>query len=193
MELSKNEIEQIEKNNQSITERATSLVIADEKTQNEAVDYLSGIARAKKDLEEKRVFFVKPLNDQVKKINEFFKKYSTPLLEADGILRRKMVDYRTVLRKIEEEKNRKALELAKSVGIEQEELDMEVKPEAAKTESGTVSGRKVMRFELVDENKVPREYLTVDASKIRKGIAAGVREIDGIRIWEDEDISVTTH
>lgn len=45
--------------------------------------------------------------------------------------------------------------------------------------------RKVWKFEITDVSQIPREYLVVDESAIRKAMMAGVRDIAGVRIFED--------
>jgi hypothetical protein len=45
-------------------------------------------------------------------------------------------------------------------------------------------------FEIMDETKVPHEYLTVDEKKIRKAIAAGTRNISGVRIFQQESLTI---
>lgn len=45
-------------------------------------------------------------------------------------------------------------------------------------------------FEVTDPSGVPREFLQVDEKKIREAVAAGTRAISGIRIYQDESISL---
>lgn len=52
---------------------------------------------------------------------------------------------------------------------------------------------KRIRFDVVDESRVPREYLTVDPKKIRAAVNYRKKlgmalEIPGVRIWEDVDV-----
>jgi hypothetical protein len=63
---------------------------------------------------------------------------------------------------------------------------------APATRPSTVSGgigratdAKAWFFEITDEASVPPAYKVVDDSKIRKAIGAGVRDIPGVRIFED--------
>lgn len=44
-------------------------------------------------------------------------------------------------------------------------------------------------FTVVDPNKVPREYLTVDETKIRAAMNAGVRDIPGVHFSQTESIT----
>lgn len=45
-------------------------------------------------------------------------------------------------------------------------------------------------FEVTDEQQVPRAYLQVNEKKIKEEIAAGARNIPGVRIYQDESISL---
>ena len=56
----------------------------------------------------------------------------------------------------------------------------------------TVSTRKVWKFAVEDINAVPREYLVVDETAIRRAVAAGTRSIAGVRIYEDAEVTVRT-
>lgn len=58
-------------------------------------------------------------------------------------------------------------------------------------ETQKVSGaRRIWKFEVTHDGDVPREFLSVDEIKIRKAIAGGLREIPGVRIFEDVSIAV---
>lgn len=45
--------------------------------------------------------------------------------------------------------------------------------------------RKVWTHDIEDESKIPREYMTVDVKRIRDAVRAGLREIPGVRIFQD--------
>ena len=59
-----------------------------------ATALLGEIAKAQRAAEERRVWFVQPLNEHVKAINGLFKNLVAPLVEADQTLRRKVLAYR---------------------------------------------------------------------------------------------------
>ena len=46
--------------------------------------------------------------------------------------------------------------------------------------------RTVWKFEIIDANLLPREYLMPDEKKIGTAMALGTREIPGVRIFEDQ-------
>ena len=57
---------------------------------------------------------------------------------------------------------------------------------------GTATVRKVWTFELTDQQLVPRAYLSVNEPAIREAVRAGVREIPGVRIYQDEQLAGRT-
>lgn len=74
---------------------------------------------------------------------------------------------------------------------EQAQLDKDIKSESKAIESNKVSGaRTVWKFEVTDANLVPREFLIVDETKIRKAMNAGLRELPGVRFYEDTQIAL---
>lgn len=54
---------------------------------------------------------------------------------------------------------------------------------------GTSQVREVWDFEVVSHLEVPREFLIVDESAIRRAVAKGVREIPGVRIFQRAQIA----
>lgn len=55
-----------------------------------------------------------------------------------------------------------------------------------RTDEGTLAfTKKPWIFEILDPAQVPREYCTPDSKKIREAVRMGVREMAGVRIYED--------
>jgi hypothetical protein len=61
-------------------------------------------------------------------------------------------------------------------------------PHGVKTEDGKATWVPVWEVEVVDEAQVPREYLTVDMSKLRAAVKSGARSIPGANIFERESM-----
>jgi septal ring factor EnvC (AmiA/AmiB activator) len=84
---------------------------------------------------------------------------------------------------------KKAEEEARAIEVKVPEVPMPIMPEReniTRTELGTSAHqRKEWKHEVVNPDLVPREYLTVDDKKIREAVKMGVREIPGVRIFED--------
>ena len=159
----------------------------------DATKVISWIAGVKKKIELKRKFFTQPLNEQVKKINVMFKEYSNPLSEADRIVRNKMLSYRKVQeekqRKEQEKLDKEAKKIAKKENIPVEEVMEGNKAQEIPKTVGATTIKKVWTFEVEDEARVPRGFLMLDEPRIREAIRKGIREINGIKIFEKETIA----
>lgn len=59
---------------------------------------------------------------------------------------------------------------------------------STRTESGMVFTKKVWTFEIVNEAEIPRFFLEVNSTAIRKAITGGEREIKGIRIYQETQV-----
>lgn len=57
-------------------------------------------------------------------------------------------------------------------------------PKAVRTETGSAHQRMTWEFEIVDAGNIPREYLMIDEKAIRQAVKAGIRQIPGVRIFE---------
>ena len=168
------------KQSQSIVSQATSLKITNDGSYNDAVSMLTAVAQIKKSLEEKRKFFVEPLNKHVTSINTMFKEYSAPLTNADTALRSKIADFRAKEQAKQQEKPQDPV-IASAI----------VKTTHSVT-GGRVTGTKRWTYEIDNENKVPREFCSPDPKKIKGAMDMGMREITGVRIFEIEDLKVYT-
>ncbi len=170
-----------------------------------ATDDLSIIARLRKALEDKRKEYVSPVNEHIKVVNAYFKVLTDPLEVADKTTRNKILAYRA-----EQEKKRQE---AEEINRQKEELAMreaafngtgeitvdttpvpvpEVQPNHVRTDTGTLGKVMVRKWEVEDLSKVPIDYLMIDATKVGKVVRAGIPSISGIRIWQEENLRVTT-
>ena len=77
---------------------------------------------------------------------------------------------------------------AKAAGVESMVVAPVAVPAKAgptRSETATASAVAVWSFEVVDPKAVPRQYLTVDEAAIRAAVRGGIREIAGVRIFEE--------
>jgi hypothetical protein len=203
--LVNNEVKEINEQVSKIEQTALSLDIKDDSSLSMASDALGWIAKTKKALEEKRKFFVQPLNDQVKKINDMFKGYSEPLEKADSILRGKVMGYRQEQERIRREEEERLRKLAEKEQKRLEKLAeknntvapppipipvMPQQPKTVESNLASVSAKVVWEFEIVDENKIPREFMIPNEKAIRAAVKAGVRSINGVKIYQTEQLAV---
>lgn len=171
-------------------------------TLTSAVDLTKHIKKLYKEFEDHRKKRVKPIKDSIKIIEGDYKPFTTALLEAEDVLKGKIETYQ--LKKEEErlkEENRlqekqqkqheKAVEKAEDKGVVPPAPPAPVHVET----EGKVEGlqmRKIWTFQIEDEMKIPKEYMIADTKKIGKVVKAGIREIPGVRIYEDSSSAIST-
>jgi len=178
-------------------------VIASDADVKDTTNDLSIITGVKKAVEAKRVEYVGPINDHLKAVNNAFKAFTEPLIEADRLLRGKVLEYREAQRRAiaeQERINQLRMEAARAEmelkGELTEPVEMvEIQPEQPdryKAEAGTLGKARIVKWEVADFAQIPDEYKIVDASKVGRVVRAGLRNIPGIKIWEEESLRVTT-
>jgi len=173
---------------------AEARVIATVDDLNPATDDLSIIAKLKKAIEGERKEYLSPLQEQVRQINETYKTLILPIEIADQVTREKILAF-----KLKQKLNREEQEEINRLKIEASQKEMKLKgeltesvnlvevvPELAKsvsTEMGTSGQRDNWKYEVVDVNLIPREYMMPDTSLLNitakthhdKKLVAGVR------------------
>jgi hypothetical protein len=211
------------------------LTVSDASSNQVATETLSKIKNFQKLIEGKRTDLVKPLNDQVKLVNEYAKEITAPLIEAEGHVKRQMslfaaAEYERRMaekRKLDEDRRKADEEARKKAEAErkaiQEKADEEARamamfgakadPLAAEKEAAELQAkldreqkerekshrdqvcgleasrpkntRTEWRFEIEDPSQVPRDFMAVDETAIRRAIVAGARTIPGVRIFSE--------
>ena len=188
-----NEIIKIEKENKPVINKAVALTIKIARDETAAYEVLKQIASRKKVIESKRKEITQPLNISLKAANTLFKELSSPLNEADGIIRDKIMEFR-------EKRESQAAAREKKLCLQAEEAEedgdeelvekLEDKIELVAPRVGESSTVKRWTFEVEDIHKIPREYLLVDQVEINRAIRNGARDIKGIRIFQKESVRV---
>lgn len=190
-----------------IEARLASLVVNSENSVKLCTETGVIIARLEKELEAERKRYVDPLNAQVKVCNTFFKQYTDKLSALKELAAKKIREYRAELERkrqeeqrrlnaIMEEQRRKELEEAAKNNIAPPPVALTV-PIAAPvntthSDTGSASGRRVWKWKVEDLAKVPKEYFVLDEKKINALVKGGVRQIAGIIIYEETDITFRT-
>ncbi|MDR7496813.1 MAG: hypothetical protein QN174_07640 [Armatimonadota bacterium] len=202
----------------SIVAQAASLVVATQVDAERATALLGRIAAFRRAAEDRRKFFVGPLNDHVKAINGLFRELVAPFDEADGTLRGKLAAWRRAEQERLARERREAEERARAEEARAREIlrhaDRHTREEALeafrradeaaeaadavpvapgptlRAEAARVTARKVWDFEVVDLAQVPHEFVTLNEPTVRAAIRAGVRQIPGLRIYEREQLAV---
>lgn len=164
----------------------------DEYTQ--AGDFLKQIQTKIKKIEAKRVEYTKPLDESKKRIMADFKALTEPLEVLVGEIKSKMTHFykQEQIRLADEQAKREAEALAKAKeeGVSEVTVEVVEQPKSQVGEVATTTVKKVWKWEFEDASKVPHEYFTIDEKKINQAVRDGVREIAGIRIYQEDQLSV---
>lgn len=176
-----------------------ALEVKDDETLNIAVMIGGNAKKIAKAIDVQRKAIILEPGEFVKGVNAICKAITDNLDEAERIAKQKIGQHQARIemerRKQEEEARKAAEELqrkidaeAKKAGVEAPKVMAPVIPEAPKvtrTEAASAHQRKVWSFEVTDHTQVPVEFKIVDEQLIRDAIKMGVREISGVRIFEE--------
>lgn len=190
------ELKSIEVQISPVVEKAQSYVVENIKDVENASAYLKEIKDMEKVVEEKRITFTKPLNESLKNINDTFKKMRQPLEQARDLLTRKILTWKRI------ESERVAAEQAAYRKIQEAEAELcrlqnkTVKEEEPITiapvvnKIGNMQTVKRWTFELVDFSKVPDDYKSLNNTEVNGAIRSGIRDIPGLKIYQEESLSI---
>ena len=189
-ELSEQQIQTVKSKVSSLVERANSFIVETIEDVSSASEFLKTIKGMENKVEEKRLEFIQPLNQSLKAINDTFRKLRMPLEQVRKSLSNKILSWRKEeeekIRK-EEERRRKIQEAHKKAGHEIKEV---VELEKVKATIGSTRTKKVWTFEIVDFSKVPDSYKELNSVAVNQAIRTGVREINGLKIFQKEQLSI---
>jgi hypothetical protein len=137
-------------------------------------------------LETERKSYTAPINETIKKLNAKFKELTAPLVIAEKAVKDAILSYR-------EECEKARLETQSKIQKKNGDKDIiiaSVMPTVIESESGKMVISKKWTFEIIDEKKVPKEFLMVDRDKVDEAIDKGVRVIEGLHIYEKETVNI---
>lgn len=193
----------------AFVEQAKTIAITTPDTMATASQYLTGIKKRFKRIDEIRKEITSPLKDQVKKIDAMFNEQLEPLELVEGIIKKEMVRYQTEQeqiaqaeiakqRKAAEEEQKKAQDEAKKKGMEApvfvpKPIMVEQPANNVKTAGGATNFRKVWTFEITNPELIPREFLIPNEKLIRSSIVAaqGNIQIAGVRAFQETSVAVS--
>lgn len=178
-----------------------------------AGETLKSIKRAQKLLETIRFGMTRPMDEAKNKVLDFFRGPSDKLSSAEKRVKEGMLAYDKEQRRLQQEEQRKAEEAAaaerqrlaasaakaEEAGRHKRAEEYTARAEASvaplvRREPLKVAGtslRTVWKFEIADAALVPREYLVVDETKVRRVVTA-LKEgasIPGVRVWSEQAIA----
>jgi len=203
-----NEIENIEQNPEfkeqattagALVENASRLKVTDKTSLSHATSTLTQVCKVKKGYEDLRKKLVKPIKAAAKNIDDFFKMKSRPIVNAEGHLRKEILDYQDAedqKRRDAEARERReheaAQKTARNLGMGSLPAPLPALPpeKTTRTATGSATTTKRWTFEVVDLSKVPVDFVQIDAPMANASIRSGVREIPGLKIFEKSVLTV---
>lgn len=172
---------------------ANELTIKSQEDMVKATDVLSKIKSVGKMVKERKELITKPLMESLNSVRELFKPIESTHADAERIIKGKILAWQEAE---DTRQEKEKLAIANRV----EKGTMKAKTAVAKMEKivpvqtttqgkvGSVTTRIVKKYRVVDESKVPREYLTPDMVKITEALKAG-QVVPGAEVYEEKVIS----
>jgi hypothetical protein len=195
--------------------KAKELKVETEENNQLAVGMVTTSKKLAKAIEQKKTELTKEPREFVTDVGNFCKTFTSKLKTIEDILGQKITEYR----KIQEQKRREAEALARKEteklqvklnknadkkGIEAPQVLAPIIPKEApvtRTETGSAYARKVWTYQVLDLKLLPEKYFdqlwelvrNKEIPAVNKSIMAdinqGMREIPGLRIYEEEKTS----
>jgi hypothetical protein len=197
---------------EALTARA-NVKIRTQEGYEEAAGWLKSIKGFLRSIEDARTRITKPINEALRAVNAQAKEASTPFLEAEAKIKRAMIGYSDEQDRLQREEQRRLNEASEKERLRLQEIavraaakgqttkadafeeraTMVVAPvaQAAAPKVSGISIPKVWDYEITDPDLIPREYLMVDESKIRRVVVALKKDavIAGVRVFERKRVS----
>jgi hypothetical protein len=179
------------KENVEFLEVMKGYVIQSDEEFEDAAELLKVVKHKFKVLDEERTISVKPLNDEVKEINAWFKPALDRLKDCEAELKKIMGAYSLVKQQEQQRllaEAAKAAEAALVTATDPQASVMALVQQATAAQAPKVAGvsvSKVWKWELADPEQVPAEYWSIDPAKLDAAVKAGARDIPGVRVYED--------
>jgi len=190
MDISKKEIQVLEKQVSPLVKKANSYLINSVSAIEEASLFLRKVKDIENSIESKRLELTKPLNQSLKAINLMFKQLAIPLEQARGSLTMRILTWKMdeQSRLAREESRRRAIQEAhEKAGHEVKAPIVLERPEARIGNTQTV---KYWVYDVVDFSQLPDSYKIINPVAINSAIRNGLRDIKGLKVYQKERLSI---
>lgn len=197
-----------------VEKRALSIVINTDEDKGSVVNMIALLKSYGKFLEERRKMLTKPLMEKkaeldawhkgftdkfdniVKTLSGWVLAYERKITEEQEAERQRIEKERLEFERQQEELKKLEIELPPEY-VEEKKVEIQKQTEAIidrpKTQSTNLGFSSTIRkrwtYEVVDLSKVPVVYMQINSGAIRDAINTGVRDIAGIRIYQEESLS----
>lgn len=216
----KPEVKQKAESTETTLQKAVDYVIESPEQYENATEFLKSVKRELKELEGHRTNITGPINESLKRINDFFRAPKDRLAKAEAALKRGIATYVRIQeeaarkRQIEEQERARKEEERKRAQLEQRAKNWESKgrdekadalrqeaelvqvqpqvvtPAAPKAQG--ISTSKRWKHRITDINKLPREHMIPDDKKLARLAEAskGSIQVPGVEFYTEDVVSV---
>lgn len=180
---------------------AQGIKIVDDDSDNAGAEIIVRAKDLRAELLKARSAATTPYERTKKAIIAWFNAHEAPLEKVQKEIGRQHLAYQAKkdeqarketerLRKLAEAKQARQAAKAEAQGLEAPPVvipmpTVQAPPKTVKTASGSLTTRRIWKHQVVDFAALPEEYKIADEVKLGKVVRAGVREIPGVRIYEE--------
>lgn len=188
-------------------------IVVDDDTIFEATDWTKKVIELRKAAEKEKKAQIDPIKATIAEIEAPFKRFLAEVDKVEQLFREKIAAYHAEckrkeaarleaerqerLRQLEAEREKQIIaangEATEALETAVEHVQAEVikpKSSAVGFTGATSTGRTVWKYEIVDADKVPREFCEPAAGKINRAVQSGTREIPGVRIYSQDSVMI---
>ena len=167
----------------NLISRQADFKITSQETLKQANELLAKLSIAKKFVKEKKDGIVKPLSMALKNARELFKPIEEKIADAEYSLKDGVIGYKKQVNEAVETQQAKIAEKVESGETSFEKASDQMSKVEEKT--AEFKTRKIKKLVIIDETKIPREYLVVNETLLRKDLMAG-KIVAGAKLQEEE-------
>lgn len=150
-----------------LAEQTKDLQVVDESSAKNALSFAMQSRKLGQTLENSRKELVKPHVDYQRSINKIVKDFQAKLEEIEERMQAKLSSW-----------------------MEEQASNPFTMIDELKVEDGAITQKKSWVFEVTDPTLVPKEFLVVEPKLIAEAVKNGVRNISGVKIFEETKTSM---
>lgn len=175
-----------------IVSQANELAIKTEKSMEIAVDYLKRIKEMAQQIKTEKEKLTKPAMEVLKNARTLFAPFEKNIKEAEFIVKDKMLKFDELqqakaaekIEKIEAKVKAGKIDLVKGA----EKMEKVEPKKSYEGNVGKVQYRTVQKIVITNWNKIPREYLLLNESLIRRDLLKGV-SVPGAKLVSEKSVA----
>jgi len=194
MQLNPKELSLVKTQTSALENKATSLIISNEDNYKNAITILAKIKEIGKIIKIKKEAITKPLSESLKNARDLFRPLEDQFINAEKIIKTKMLKYKSEIDKIAKEKEEQIAKRAEkgTIKLETAERKMNEIERINKTTQGKfgkATFRQTRKVRIINQTLIPLEYLVPNMTLIRTDALSG-KNIPGVEVYIEDSVSL---